>query len=68
MRIKMFSKLFNNTLYVKVFKNRFVLRHIESGKSITEISLGEFTTIRLLVGQFSEADKTLRKGMKEITH
>jgi hypothetical protein len=62
----MFRKLFNNTLYVKVYKNRFVLRHVESGNTAIEISPIEFTTTRLLVGQFSEAEQTLRKGMKEI--
>ncbi len=62
----MFSKLITNTIYVKVFQNRFELRHIESGKTISAISPSTFTTKRLLVGQFNEADKTLRKGMKEL--
>ncbi len=62
----MFSKLVANTVYIKVFKNRFELRHIESGKTVSVISPSEFTTTRLLVGQFIEADETLRKGMQEL--
>ncbi|MCU7838547.1 MAG: 1-pyrroline-5-carboxylate dehydrogenase [Candidatus Thiodiazotropha sp. (ex Troendleina suluensis)] len=62
----MFSKLIANTVYVKVYKNRFDLHHVESGNSTSVISPNAFTTTRLLVGQFSEADETLRKGMKEL--
>lgn len=51
---------------MKVFKNRFELRHIESGNTITAISPSAFTTTRLLVGEFTEADKSLRKGIKKI--
>lgn len=53
-------------MYVKVFPNRFELKHIESGKTVSSISPSAFTTNRLLVGQFIEADNALQKGMKEL--
>lgn len=64
----MFRKLIANTVYVKVLQNRFELRHIESGKTSSVLSPKAFTTKRLLVGQFSEAEEALQKGMKELAH
>jgi hypothetical protein len=62
----MVMKLTANTVYVKVFQNRFEIRHIESGKTCSLLSPKAFTTKRLLVGQFAEADATLRKGMRQL--
>lgn len=62
----MIERLFANTVYVKVYPNRFELRQIESGKSVSAMPTTPFTTDRLLVGQFVEADKTLRKGMRRL--
>jgi actin-like ATPase involved in cell morphogenesis len=62
----MLSRFLANTIYVQVRKNTFRLRHIE-GKKEREISAQKpFTTTRLLVGEFQEAESLLRKGIQEI--
>lgn len=63
---KMIRKLFNNTLYVKIYQNRFDLKHIESGDSRSVIAQKAFSTERLLLGQFTEAEETLKKGLEEL--
>jgi actin-like ATPase involved in cell morphogenesis len=64
----MFSRFLANTIYVQVRKNTFRLRHIE-GKKEREISAQKpFTTTRLLVGQFQEAESLLRKAIQEISN
>ncbi|MEZ5593674.1 MAG: hypothetical protein R3F53_24390 [Gammaproteobacteria bacterium] len=62
----MIEKLFANTVYVKVFPNRFELKHIEPGRSEVEVSSEPFTTARLLVGKFSVAECVLKRGMKRL--
>lgn len=62
----MLSKLLANTIYVQVRKNKFRLRHIE-GKVEREITAQKpFSTTRLLLGQFQEAESLLRKALREI--
>jgi len=62
----MLEQIFANTIYIKVYQNRFDLRQIESGVTTTMISSNTFSTSRLLVGHFVEADAILRKGMKQL--
>ena len=62
----MFEKLLANTVYLKVFPNRFELKHIESGKVQVEVSTEPFTTERLLVGHFSVAENALKRGMNRL--
>lgn len=64
--VKMIEKLFANTVYVKVFSNRFELKHIESGKSEIAVSNESFATERLLVGTFSIAENVLKRAMKQL--
>jgi actin-like ATPase involved in cell morphogenesis len=62
----MLGRFLANTIYVQVRKNTFRLRHIE-GKKEREVSAQKpFTTTRLLVGQFQEAETLLRKAIQEI--
>lgn len=62
----MLNKLLACTIYVQVRKNAFRLRHIE-GRREREISAPRpFTTTRLLVGQFREAESLLRQAIREI--
>ena len=58
--------MFNNTIYIQVYPNRFELRHIESAQSATVSAENPFTTERLLIGQFSQAQLVLNSGMKEL--
>lgn len=55
-----------NTVYVKVFPNRFEIKHIESGNLQMEVSGEPFTTERLLVGNFTAASDALKRGMKRL--
>ena len=59
----MLGKYFANTLYVQIRKNAFRLRHIESKTDKDIAAPRPFTTARLLVGQFQEAESLLRKAM-----
>jgi hypothetical protein len=61
-----FSKLFANTLYVKVFINSYELRHIESGKTVEVVSKPPFTTTRLLVGEFEQPATVLKKAIAQV--
>lgn len=54
------------TLYVKVLRNGFVVRHVESGKEVTLESNTPFTTTRLLVGEFTPAADTLREAFRQV--
>ena len=64
--VKMIEKFFANTVYVKVFSNRFELKNIESGKSEVAVSNESFATERLLVGKFSVAENVLKGAMKQL--
>ena len=59
-------KLLSNTVYVKVTRNQFWVRHIEQQKEAVETALEPFTTKRLLVGEFTTAEKFLRAAIKKV--
>lgn len=62
----MLKSFFSNTVYIKVYPNKFELKSIETGKSLSLTSPEAFTTRRLLVGQFSVADDVLSKGIRQL--
>jgi hypothetical protein len=62
----MFEKLLANTLYVQIRPNAFRLRQIEARKEYEVLAQTPFTTTRLLVGQFGEAQSLLRTAVQEI--
>jgi len=45
----MLKSFFSNTVYIKVYPNKFELKSIETGKSLSLTSPEAFTTRRLLV-------------------
>ena len=51
---------------MQVRKNVFWLRHIEGKRERDASAQKPFTTTRLLVGQFQEAESLLRKAIREI--
>src|SRR6478736_544518 len=59
--------IFRSTVYVRVHPNRFVLRHVESGRTAT-IEAHAFTTRRILVGEYGPAVDALRRGFKELNY
>ncbi len=62
----MFNGILDNTVYIKVYKNKFHIRHIESKNEIVALPEIPFTTERLIIGQFKNAEIALRKGCKKL--
>ena len=62
----MIKQLLRNTVYVKVTKNQFWARHIENQKEAIELALEPFSTKRLLVGEFTTAEKYLKAVIKKV--
>lgn len=62
----MLKQLLSNTVYVKVTKNQFWVRHIEHQKEAFETALESFTTNRLLIGEFTTAEKYLGRAIKKV--
>ena len=57
--------ILNNPIYVKIYKNKMTVRHINSGNEVTEISNPAFTSQRLLVGDFAVAEHFLKRLVKK---
>src|SRR4051812_28345516 len=56
----------SNTIYVRVSKNKFRLKNVDSGQEHQAESPSPFTTNRLLVGQFDVAEQTLRRAFSNV--
>ena len=65
MIINWFKQRIFGTVYVKVRKNRFSLRHIENKRDIELSANSSFSTNRLLIGEFEIAEKLLKDGIKK---
>ena len=63
----MLTKLFFNPYYVKIYKNKFVVKNIIENNEITLAATKPFSTTRLLVGEFNEAEKLLTKALKQLS-
>jgi hypothetical protein len=59
--------MMSQTVYVRVRRNKFTVRAIESGTQIEVAPATPFTTQRLLVGHFTNAESALRDGLREAT-
>lgn len=60
------KRLAHRTVYVQVRKDAFQLRHIGSGKEKQVHAIEPFSTDRLLVGQFSIAQRLLKQAVGEL--
>jgi len=56
-----------NAVYVRVKKNQFRVRSLESAAEATFDAQPPFTTARLLIGQFQAAEKVLKRAVTEMT-
>lgn len=56
----------NPVIYVRIYKNRFLLRYIQDQKNLNLTASQPFTTNRLLVGEFTAAEKLLKEGVKAL--
>lgn len=61
----MLSRFAANTIYVQVRRNSFRLRFVEAHKDRDVPASTPFTTTRLLVGEFKEAEALLRRAFYE---
>jgi rod shape-determining protein MreB and related proteins len=62
----MLANLLSSTAYVRVRRNQFQVRDLESGMDATVVSQTPFTTGRLLIGQFLAAQTTLKGALKQL--
>lgn len=62
----MLTRLLTNPVYVRVKKNQFRVRSLESVKEATFDAQPPFTTTRLLIGQFLIAESVLKRALKEM--
>jgi hypothetical protein len=58
--------ILRSTVYVRIQPNRFLLRHIESGRTASIDAHDAFTTRRLIVGEYGPAVDALRRGIREL--
>jgi rod shape-determining protein MreB and related proteins len=57
---------FSNIVYVRVSKNRFRLKNIDTGAIAEVTPTPGFTTTRLLIGQFGAAEAALKEALKKV--
>ena len=62
----MLSALFPNTVYVRIKRDQFQIRHLESGVDKTVLANPPFTSQRMLIGDFTAAERALKVSLKEI--
>lgn len=68
MIISLLKRLFSVDLYVRVYKNRFLITKLSGGGVETSFVPDQpFTTRRLLIGEFIPAETCLRRAVKEIS-
>ena len=60
--------ILTSTVYVRIRKNEFQVRHIESGREVRTRSQVPFTTQRLLVGDFVAAVDCLRQSLRDVRY
>jgi len=53
-------------LYVRVSRNQFRLKDVDSGTETTTLASTPFTSTRLLIGQFTAAQQALKGGFKDM--
>jgi rod shape-determining protein MreB and related proteins len=64
--VRILRGILKNTVYVQVRKNFFQVRHIESKREVQGNAV--FTTERLLIGNFMEAENCLMTALKELDY
>ena len=63
----MLTRLLANAVYVRVRKNQFRVRSLESAAEAAFDAQPPFTTARLLIGQFQAAEKLLKRALTEMS-
>ena len=58
--------MFASAVYVKIYKDRFWARHIQSGTTSEVRPARQVSTSRMLIGDFTTADKTLKELVSKV--
>ena len=62
----MLSNLFKSNVYVKVYKNKFTVKNVDKNNEVVLSAANPFTTKRLLVGEFNNAEVLLKEALKKL--
>lgn len=62
----MLKKLFISNVYVKIYKNNFTVKNVDKNIEVVISAIDPFTTTRLLVGEFNNAEKLLKETLKKL--
>lgn len=62
----MLANLFKSEIYARIYRNRMALRLIRKNRNLEAIAEQPFTSHRLLVGDFTSAEKLLSWMVKKI--
>lgn len=62
----LFSRFRTCTLYIRVHKNRFFIRHIEDGSEVSRTCLDKFSTDDALIGDYYLAERCLSESLEEL--
>jgi len=58
------GKVFRNAVYVRVRRNQFRIRHVDSGTDTTFQADVPFSSVRMLIGEFTAAEQALKAALK----
>jgi len=58
--------LFTTTVYVKVYKNKILVKNVVNNNEVTLSAVEPFTTSRLLIGEFVNAENILKEALKKV--
>ncbi|MGH8637161.1 MAG: hypothetical protein ACREUZ_08515 [Burkholderiales bacterium] len=58
--------LTRDTIYVKVYADRFVLKNMDSSETVEIRRDPQFRSPRMLIGNFTAAEKEFREGLKKV--
>ena len=59
------TKLIPNPVHIRVRRNQFSIRHVDSGSETTFQSDIPFLTARMLIGEFSAADHASKRALEQ---
>lgn len=59
-------KFLNQTIYVKLEKDVFELFHVQENRRVRVQSEIAFSTLRMAIGDFAQAERTLKNGLDDL--
>jgi hypothetical protein len=60
--------IIGSTLYVRIRKDEFQVRHVESGREVRRRGDAPFSTSRLLIGDFVAAADSLERAFRDVRY